>query len=250
MLRRVAVVHLWTFSVVDADDVVAADADLDDAIRNLFSAAESFDRDNLGAGTVATLFPRGGFSSIIDLPLAQEPDSADALATKEESLGAAHALAPHAAKLKAQSSKLKAQATAVRAAITAQETAIRTARTAAAEEENAQGALRRADGGNYLVARSSFGRTVAEIEGHELRDLVLGIQDIAIKWLRSLPSKFRAIVPTNPGTLTSIRLTVFGRLVPLFEWVQMEDEKRPLEIYSSAFTTVAKFEKSKIIVKP
>jgi len=107
VLRRVAVVHLWTFSVVDADDVVAADADLDDAIRNLFSAAESFDRDNLGAGTVATLFPRGGFSSIIDLPLAQEPDSADALATKEESLGAAHALAPHAAKLKAQSSKLR-----------------------------------------------------------------------------------------------------------------------------------------------
>lgn len=137
------------------DDILAADGDLDDAVRNLFNAAQVFDRENPGATTVGQLFPGGGFTSIIDEPLAQEPATAEALATKVNGLGAAHALLPHAA-------KLNAAATAVRTALTAMDTAVRAAKNAAADEEIAQAALRRAYEANYLSARSTLGRTLAE----------------------------------------------------------------------------------------
>ena len=39
------------------DDLQAADGDLDDTVRSLYSAAQTFDRENLGAGTLTTLFP-------------------------------------------------------------------------------------------------------------------------------------------------------------------------------------------------
>ena len=137
------------------DDVYAADGDLDDGIRNLFSAAETFDRENIGAGTVVKLFPDGGFGSIIDEPLAQEPATADALATKVTSLGAAHSLFPHAA-------KLTALAQGVRDALTALEGAVRASKMAEAEEEIAQAALRKQYEGNYLTGRGAVGRTIAE----------------------------------------------------------------------------------------
>ena len=137
------------------DEILAADADLDDAIRNLFDSATIFDRDNAAARTLETLFPAGGYGDIVAEPVAQEPASADALATKVTSLGAAHALAPHAA-------KLTTAAKAVRDALTAQEEAIRIAKSADADEEIAQAALRRAYEGNYFAARQTVGRVKAE----------------------------------------------------------------------------------------
>lgn len=137
------------------DDVVAADADLDDGIRNLFGSAEVFDRDHIGAGMVTTLFPGGGFGSIVDQPLAEEPASAEALATKIDTLGAAHALASH-------SVKLKALAQGVRDALKALDDAVRLAKNADAEEEIAQGVLRRQHERNYLIARQTLGRGIAE----------------------------------------------------------------------------------------
>ncbi len=137
------------------DDTMAADADLDDAIRNLFSAAETFDRENLGAGTLAILFPAGGFGAVVELPIAQEPAAAEALATKIETLGATHALVPQAA-------KLKNLAQAVRDALKALDDAVRTAKNADAEEEIAQGTLRRQYEHNYLAARQTLGRGVSE----------------------------------------------------------------------------------------
>lgn len=137
------------------DDILAADADLDDAIRTLYNSAEIFERENLGAGIITGLFPEGGFTVITDLSIAQESVAAEALATKVESLGAAHALAPHAV-------KLQTLAAAVRAALVAQDTAIRATKTAEADEEIAQTALRRQYEVNYLDARKNLGRTLAE----------------------------------------------------------------------------------------
>lgn len=137
------------------DDVQAADGDLDDAIRNLFSGAESFDRDHLGAGTLAILFPSGGFGTMIELEVAQEPDAAEALAIKVETLGTAHTLAPHGV-------KLKTLAAIVREALSALNDAVRAAKNAQAEEEIAQGTLRRQYESNYLTARQSLGRGIAE----------------------------------------------------------------------------------------
>lgn len=116
------------------DDTLAADGDLDDAIRTLFNSAEIYEREHPGSGIVATLFPQGGFTVFTDLPLAQEPAAAEALATKVESLGAAHSLAIHV-------EKLKTMAAAVRAALVGQDTAVRAVKTAEAEEEIAQAAL-------------------------------------------------------------------------------------------------------------
>jgi hypothetical protein len=137
------------------DEVLAADAELDDTIRNLFDSATIFDRDNAAARTVETLFPDGGYSDIIDEPLAQEPATADALATKVGTLGAGHALASHA-------TKLTAAAKAVGDALAAQDTAIRDGKSADAEEEIAQATLRRAFETNYLNARQAIGRVKAE----------------------------------------------------------------------------------------
>ena len=137
------------------DDVIAADADLDDGIRNLFGSTETFDRDNIGAGLLATLFPGGGFGYIVDQPTAEEPASAEALATKIDTLGPAHALAPHSA-------KLKSLAQGVRNSLKALDDAVRVAKNADAEEEIAQGALRRQYEHNYLSARQTIGRIIAE----------------------------------------------------------------------------------------
>jgi len=137
------------------DGVLAADGDLDDGFRGLFNSAENYDRDNVGARTLALLFPEGGFGSIIDQPLAQEPSTAEAMATKVEGLEAGHPLAPHAA-------KLRTLAAGVREALTALDTAVRVQKSAEAEEELAQGVLRRQYEANYLDARKALGRTIAE----------------------------------------------------------------------------------------
>jgi hypothetical protein len=137
------------------DDVIAADGDLDDGVRNLSGATALFDREHAGSSLMNLLFPDGGFGSIVDLPLAQEPAVVEALAVKVGSLGAAHALAPYAA-------KLNTLAQAVRDALLALDTAVRAAKNADAEEELAQAALRRQFELNYLAARGNVGRVLAE----------------------------------------------------------------------------------------
>lgn len=137
------------------DDVLAADADLDDAIRSLFNSAEIHERENPGSNTLMRLFPEGRFTDITALAVAQEPAAAEALATRVESLGETHALAAHAA-------KLRTLAAIVRSSLTAQTDAIRALKIAEAEEEIAQAVLRRQYEVNYLDARKNLGRTLAE----------------------------------------------------------------------------------------
>jgi hypothetical protein len=137
------------------DNVIAADADLDDTVRNLYNSAEIQSRQNPSAPTLISLFPDGGFTSITDEPLTQEPAAVIALATKVDSLGATHTLAPHAA-------LLRTAAQGVTDALAAQETAIRASKAADAEEEIAAAALRRQYEGNYLDGRKTLGRALAE----------------------------------------------------------------------------------------
>jgi hypothetical protein len=137
------------------DNVLAADADLDDAVRNLFNAGEQHDRSNPTTPALPTLFPDGGFGALIAEPLAQEPESVAALATRVDSLGAPHTLAAHAA-------TLRTAAQDVRDALKAQNDAVRAQKSAEAEEEIAQAALRRQYEANYLDARRQWGRPFAE----------------------------------------------------------------------------------------
>jgi hypothetical protein len=136
------------------DNVIAADADLDDGIRNLFGAAEAYDRENPGACMVSRLFPEGGFGDLISQPVAEEPASAEALASKVETLGV-QVLTPYAA-------KLRTLAQAVRDALHVLNDAVRASKSADAEEEIAQGTLRRQYEHNYLNSRQAIGRTLAE----------------------------------------------------------------------------------------
>jgi hypothetical protein len=54
----------------------------------------------------------------------------------------------------------------------------------------------------------TFSTHEIQIEGRSLRDLVLGIQDFAIKWLRPMPEKYGAIAPIREGVITGIRVAV------------------------------------------
>ena len=137
------------------DEVLAADGVQDDAVRNVFDAAKIFDREHPGAPALLTLFPTGGYGDLVDEPLTKQPADVDALAVRVESLGAAHALSGHAA-------KLRAGAAGVRITLDALDTAVRALKGAEAEEELAQAALRRQYEGNYLDARKSPGRPLAE----------------------------------------------------------------------------------------
>ncbi len=87
--------------------------------------------------------------------MAQEPAVAEALAVKIGKLAADHALAPFAA-------KLTAKAQAVRNALKDLDDGVRAEKAAAAEEDIAKTALSRQYEYNYLSARQTLARGIAE----------------------------------------------------------------------------------------
>lgn len=137
------------------DELQAADSDLDDTVRNLHSAAQSYDRDHLGANTLISLFPDNRFTSVTALPITQELTAIEGLITRLSALPAQHPLASFITKL--QSGK-----EAVRAALAAQSTAVIARATADAQEELAQAALRRQYEINYYNAAKQLGKAGAE----------------------------------------------------------------------------------------
>ena len=104
---------------------------------------------------LATIFPEGRFSAITVVNRNQEPDVVEKLAVRLESLGAAHPLYGLAA-------ELKRKVDASRQAIAALTQTITERKKAEAEEEIAQLALRRQYELNYLEARRTLGRDLAE----------------------------------------------------------------------------------------
>ena len=60
--------------------------------------------------------------------------------------------------------------------------------------------------GDKETLHVTFSTHEVQVEGHNLRDLVLGIQDFAIKWLRAAPEKYRSVV-SGDGVISGIRIT-------------------------------------------
>ena len=52
----------------------------------------------------------------------------------------------------------------------------------------------------------TFSAHEVQIAGHNLRDLLLGIQDFAIKWLRPVPVRYHDVVHLRDGAITSVKI--------------------------------------------
>jgi hypothetical protein len=137
------------------DDVQLADYDLDNTIRDTFDAWKPYVRNHATEHEVNRIFPDGTFSRIVRMPYANEPNEADAMAAKIESLGATHQLYPFAAAIKAKTAP-------VRTAIDAHKETIRKQKLAEAEVEIAKMDAVRAYEINYLDARKQLGVIAAE----------------------------------------------------------------------------------------
>ena len=55
--------------------------------------------------------------------------------------------------------------------------------------------------------RITFSSHEIQIEGHNLRDLVLGIQDFAIKWLRAVPEKYHSLAASRDAVIVTVLVT-------------------------------------------
>ncbi len=64
----------------------------------------------------------------------------------------------------------------------------------------------RGDAGAELL-RISFSSHELDVEGRGLRELLLGLQDFAVKWLRTAPERYRHLPAGTDGMITAIRIT-------------------------------------------
>ncbi len=82
------------------DDVILHDSYLDDAIRSCAESCKQYDRDNNGRPVLLEIFPDGKFSPIVKAPNQDEPDLADKIVKRIETLDAEHPVYEYAEKLK------------------------------------------------------------------------------------------------------------------------------------------------------
>lgn len=136
------------------DDVLLADMDLDNSIRDVFDSCKSYERKHAGETLLTRIFPNGTFADIVRMPYVDEPNAAEAVAVKIESLTPSHELYPLAA-------TLRKNITAVRTAIDSHKEAIRQEKAQEAEVEIAKADVVRAYENNYLDARKTL-RAAAE----------------------------------------------------------------------------------------
>jgi hypothetical protein len=137
------------------DDLMLADAELDDAIRTAFEKCMQFNRDNPGQSLLLKIFPDQKYTDVTMASWTKEPDLAEQVAVRFDNLGPTHPLTPVGA-------DLRTKIASSRAAIAAYYEAIRRQKVAEAEEEIAQAELRRQYEANYLDARKEFGREIAD----------------------------------------------------------------------------------------
>lgn len=137
------------------DDVLLADSDLDNAIRNVFDACKTYERQHTGEALVNKIFSNGGYSDIVRMPYAEEPNAADTIALKIENLVNNHPVYAMAA-------TIRQAANAVRKAIELHKETIRKEKAAEAELEIAKADTIRAYEVNYLDARRKLGSTNAD----------------------------------------------------------------------------------------
>lgn len=134
------------------DDRDACGREAADALRTASERAKQHDRDNLGGNVHAVVFPEGGFSSFINSNGTTSAPSCHLIATRIQSLGATHPLAPLAMELKNHGDTIDAVQTTFG-------DKLRARKLAEAEDELAQAALRRAYEDNWLDAQKKFGKS-------------------------------------------------------------------------------------------
>jgi hypothetical protein len=136
------------------DDLILKDADLDNAVRTLFERSKQYDRENRGNVSVL-LFPDLTFSDIINMPYSEEPKKVSSLIQKLETLDPTH-------ELRTLVGTIQQKVDAVNFALDARKQAAEAVRRCQVDEELAKNELRTQYEANYLDARKSLGRQVAE----------------------------------------------------------------------------------------
>ena len=53
----------------------------------------------------------------------------------------------------------------------------------------------------------SFSICQIEIDGHGLRELLLTLEDLAVKWIRTAPERYRGVIGRDSGVISDIRIT-------------------------------------------
>ena len=60
--------------------------------------------------------------------------------------------------------------------------------------------------GETETLRLSFSSHDVELQGQNLRTLLLALQDFAVKWIRAMPERYHALEPGENGAVSSIRI--------------------------------------------
>ncbi len=137
------------------DDMLMADNQLDDSVRNLFGRCQEHDRAYLGENTLLQIFPEGTFSQIVTMNREKEPAVVEKLAIRLENLGEKHPLYVFA-------TELRQKVAGARKAIGAYQESVQVVKVAETECEMARAELRRQYEINYLDARKLMGKPLAE----------------------------------------------------------------------------------------
>jgi hypothetical protein len=136
------------------DDLILTDSELDDSVRTLFERSRQCDRENGGSVSVM-LFPDLTFSDIVNMPYSEEPKKVGSLIQKLETLDPAHELRPLIG-------TLQQRVDAVNTALNARLQAADAVRRRQVDEELSKNEVRAQYETNYLDARKSLGKQIAE----------------------------------------------------------------------------------------
>ena len=137
------------------DDMLMADNQLDDSVRNVFRRCEEYDRNHPGEEILHRVFPQGKFSHIVTMNREEEPTAVEKLAMRLENLGEKHPLY-------ASAKELRTVVDASRKVIRAYQECLQVLKVCETECEMACAALRRQYENNYLDARKQLGKTLTE----------------------------------------------------------------------------------------
>ena len=61
-------------------------------------------------------------------------------------------------------------------------------------------------GGEAETLRLTFSLHDVEIQGRNLRALLLAVQEFAVKWIRVMPNRYQSLEPEENGVVSSIRI--------------------------------------------
>ena len=145
-----------TFEKEAASDFAGLnDNNLDDKIKTCFERCKQYDRENPGRPVLLVVFPDNKHTTITRASLDSEPDMAEQMVARLDSLGAEHPL-------KELSAGIKESITKCREALLAYNETLRLLKGAEAEEKIAKSNLRKQYEFNYYDSVKLFGKIFAE----------------------------------------------------------------------------------------